>query len=53
MAPHDSDVKRRSRQIADWIDCHPRTGWYVAAWAFLVSLNALVGIADTIVKALT
>ena len=42
MARHGSDVKRLSQRVAGWIDSHPRTGWYVAIWAALISLDALV-----------
>lgn len=46
MTPHGPDVKSFSRRVADWIDSHPRTGWYVAVWAFLVTLNTFVGVVD-------
>lgn len=46
MAPEHPDVKSRARQIADWIDSHPRTGWYVAIWAALVTINTFIGLFD-------
>jgi hypothetical protein len=53
MTNHSPDVKLFSRRIAGWIDAHPRTGWYVAAWAFLVSLNAAHGLVDMVLSALS
>lgn len=50
MTNHAQDVKRISRRLAGWVDAHPRTGWYVAAWAFLVSLNTAVGLIDFLLK---
>lgn len=47
------DVKPFSRRLAAWIDAHPRTGWYVAGWAFLVSLNAIIGFFDLLLHALS
>lgn len=53
MAHRSPDVKRTSRQFAEWVDCHPRTGWYIAVWAALVSLNAALGFLDFILHALS
>jgi hypothetical protein len=44
MTIDDPDVKTPSRQFADWLDHHSRTGWYVAAWAFLITVNQLVSL---------
>lgn len=53
MTDSEADVKRLSRRIACWIDAHPRTGWYAAGWAFLISLNAIVGYLDLLLHALS
>jgi len=53
MADQHQEVKGLSRRIAAWFDCHPRTGWYVAVWVALVSLNALVGYIDLLLHALS
>lgn len=39
MAPDDEHVKGRFEKMRAFIDCHPRTGWYIA---FMVTLNFLV-----------
>lgn len=52
MTQRNPHVKPTSRQIADWIDDHPRTGWYVAFWAALVSLNVVVDWFDRILHAI-
>lgn len=49
MAQNRTDVKK----IARWIDRHPRTGWYVAVWAGVITLNAVIGWADTILHLLS
>ena len=44
MADTDSDVKRNwVRCVADFVDAHPRSGWYIGAWMFLVSTQAALG----------
>lgn len=48
MTNSTPNVKSFSQKILSWIDTHPRTGWYVAIWAFLVSLNTLVDIASRV-----
>lgn len=50
MANLDPDVKSIPRRIADWIDSHPRSGWYVGFWALLVTSNALVGWLDRLLS---
>lgn len=37
---------RISTKFLSFIDQHPRAGWYVAAWATLVTADAVVGIVD-------
>lgn len=46
MTTQPPDVKR----IADWIDRHPRTGWYVALWAGLLTLDAVVGLFESVAR---
>jgi hypothetical protein len=47
MNPQDSNVKPGfPRRLGRWIDSHPRTGWYVAAWATVVSLNTILDLID-------
>jgi len=53
MPDTDRDVKSFGRRVTAWIDCHPRTGWYIAVWAALVSINAAVGIVDMLLHALS
>lgn len=48
MAQLDPDVKTRSEKIVEWIDAHPRMGWYLAVWAGLVTLNAVLDLYDKI-----
>ena len=33
-------------RLTHWIVCHPRSGWYIGAWALLVTSNALFGWLD-------
>jgi hypothetical protein len=42
----------RRRKVCNWIDHHPRLGWYVAVWAFLVSLESIIGYFELIVQAI-
>lgn len=53
MPDEKPEVKRLSRRVADWVDSHPRTGWYLAIWAGLVSVNALIGWVDAILHLLS
>lgn len=39
MAPEDDSVKGRIKRFREFVDTHPRTGWYIA---FMVTLNFLV-----------
>jgi hypothetical protein len=52
MARPDANVKGRNFLIRtrEWVDNHPRTGWYVAGWAVLVSLNTAIGLIDTLLR---
>lgn len=45
----DVKVPRRISRLAAWIDCHPRTGWYLA---FVGTINVLLTFATLIVSAL-
>ena len=38
----DQQVKRHS-PLVEWVDTHPRTGWYVAA---LLTLNTVLNVLD-------
>ena len=53
MTDINEDVKGLGRRFARWLDTHPRTGWYIAVWVGLVSLNAVVGYIDLLLRALT
>ena len=46
MTATDPDVKPPTRQFTDWLDKHPRTGWYIAAWALIVTTNQFVPFLD-------
>lgn len=44
--PEAGLFKDRWQRFRDWIDCHPRTGWYVAVMVtldFLLHLMQAVG----------
>lgn len=50
MARIDREVKSgRWRQFLDWIDGHPRSGWYVAA---IVTANFVLQLIDLLLRAL-
>lgn len=42
MAQNKKNVKKCAEKFAEWIDCHPRTGWYLAVWVGLITLNTLL-----------
>ena len=39
---------RFSTKCLNYIDRHPRVGWYVAGWAVLITADAVWGIVDKI-----
>lgn len=51
MPDHPQDVKDNRRRIVErvgyWIDCHPRTGWWIAV---LMLINTVLNILDLFVK---
>lgn len=49
MTDNDSDVKAPTRHFVDWIDSRPRLGWYVAAWAALITVNQFYPFMDRLV----
>lgn len=51
MADDEPHVKRSfARCAADFVDCHPRSGWYIGAWMFLVTAQAVFGWIDLLVS---
>ena len=50
--PHVKCPGRYAR-FCDWIDHHPRLGWYIAIWAFLISLESLVGYIDLLLRTIS
>lgn len=47
MADPPCDVKTFRRRTAEWIDCHPRTGWWLAGLMFV---NTILNVLDLLVK---
>lgn len=49
MTHPEPDVKRQypkgSRPLLEWIDSHPRTGWYLV---FMLSLNFALNLMDAL-----
>lgn len=35
------DLPPVKSNLFDWVDRHPRSGWYLGVWAMLVTSNAL------------
>lgn len=52
MTPSGPEVKRTTK-VADWIDRHPRLGWYVGCWMLLVGLNAVLDVYSKLSHLLT
>lgn len=50
MSEPDPNVKPECRpfraRVLDFIECHPRLGWYFAAWMTLLTINALWDVLD-------
>lgn len=51
MNDDNKDVKGFRRRVVDntaaWIDCHPRTGWWIAC---LMLVNTVLNVLDLFVK---
>lgn len=47
MPDDDTNVKSRfasfGQRVSAWVDCHPRTGWYISA---LLLLNTVLNLID-------
>lgn len=42
------EVKRNRRQsFGEWMDCHPRTGWWLAG---IGTLNVFLNLLDLVIK---
>lgn len=46
MAKFNDKCKGTRRRFEDWIDAHPRTGWYIAA---ITTLNTVLNILSILV----
>lgn len=44
MPDEDRDVKGLGEKFLEWIDRHPRTGWYISAVATLNLIVSVVGL---------
>lgn len=54
MAQRDEEVKPGLvDRFIRWIDCHPRTGWYVAVWVMVVTANTFWEILSGLIHWLT
>lgn len=47
MTDDDTHVKGFSRRLGTWIDCHPRTGWWIAV---LAVVNTVLNLLDLLVR---
>lgn len=46
MSHFTENVKSFGRRIGAWMDCHPRTGWYVAG---ISTLNVVLNVLNLVV----
>ena len=47
------DIPPVKPTLFDWIDHHPRSGWYLCVWALIVTSNTLFEWLDRILSWLT
>lgn len=47
MADCDENVKGLGRRIQEYLDCHPRTGWWLAS---IGVINIILNLLDLVIR---